>query len=818
MAQEEIMIHKRKYLNKRYKLHLHSLVFANMMNTSQCILSFLLILGAFISTSDAAERAVSNGVSRGWELASFRKRESLGEHEIKVLVALSQRNLHQLESEFWDVSDPRSNSYGRYKSFHEVVNMVSPSQSSIDQVTSYFKEKGIHSSKIELHSSRDFMSVSMTLAQAEDIFQTVYEPYVHSKSDRVAVGMSKSYNLDDKIDGHIDFISGFSSISVARTALVERQDRATRNVPRAPFAASSAPYIRYLYSGYTEVDVRVILLCPDGSAPTISGNSTVGSTIGCGAVNITHASLAAVSRVTNNTLFNELVDISTLTVYTCSDFNDTCAQVAQAYNFSTGAAYVPIVINNTGISTYVPYTVKVFVVYSDNTTSNTTESSEAEEADIASPNFLHTLYSVKTSPVVKSPNNNQSVVQFEGQSYNTGDLQKFFALYNIPDYSNLVQVVHPENNDPSNPGDEASLDIQSIMGIAQNCTTIFWANNNTGSTTDDHLSWITEVLNQPTSPLVFSLSYGNSEGLDYNASYVQRTNYEFMKAGLRGITIVYSAGDDGAFNAGGSNGALDPSFPASSPYITSVGGTQLYSRTNSTCFKGDTYTCTPEEVVSSIVNGALITGGGGFSNLFPRPSYQDAIVVKYLPLLQGFTGFNSSNRVYPDISTIAHNAPEFINGGFEIGDGTSASAPYFAGLVTLLNDLRLQYGNAPLGFLNPFIYSLNTSAFTDVVRGNNNCSSLLCFPVGYNALPGFDAASGRGTPIFDQWAAAVLALPPTNSTTPTPAPTSTSTSSTSSSSTTNATTSHTTTATSGASRISVVGTMFGFLIVLICIM
>jgi hypothetical protein len=62
------------------------------------------------------------------------------------------------------------------------------------------------------------------------------------------------------------------------------------------------------------------------------------------------------------------------------------------------------------------------------------------------------------------------------------------------------------------------------MGIAQNATTIFWVNNNTGSTIDDHLAWITEVLNQPTSPLVFSLSYGNSEGKDYHADYVTRTN------------------------------------------------------------------------------------------------------------------------------------------------------------------------------------------------------------------------------------------------------------------------------------------------------
>eukprot|EP00026_Physarum_polycephalum_P016455 Phypoly_transcript_17365.p1 GENE.Phypoly_transcript_17365~~Phypoly_transcript_17365.p1 ORF type:complete len:153 (-),score=36.77 Phypoly_transcript_17365:84-542(-) len=134
-------------------------------------------------------------------------------------------------------------------------------------------------------------------------------------------------------------------------------------------------------------------------------------------------------------------------------------------------------------------------------------------------------------------------------------------------------------------------------------------------------------------------------------------------------------------------------------------------------------------------------------------------------------------------------------------DGTSASAPYFAGLVTLLNDLRLQYGNAPLGFLNPFIYSLKDAAFNDIVRGNNNCTETLCYPIGYNALPGFDAATGRGTPVFDQWAAAVLALPPTNTTNPTPSPTSSTTTGNSTSSTSTSSTTSTT-ATSSASQLS----------------
>lgn len=62
------------------------------------------------------------------------------------------------------------------------------------------------------------------------------------------------------------------------------------------------------------------------------------------------------------------------------------------------------------------------------------------------------------------------------------------------------------------------------MGNARNCKTYFWANNATDSSVDDHLSWIIDVLNTPYPPLVHSVSYINSETLDYALDYVTRTN------------------------------------------------------------------------------------------------------------------------------------------------------------------------------------------------------------------------------------------------------------------------------------------------------
>jgi tripeptidyl-peptidase-1 len=63
---------------------------------------------------------------------------------------------------------------------------------------------------------------------------------------------------------------------------------------------------------------------------------------------------------------------------------------------------------------------------------------------------------------------------------------------------------------------------------------------------------------------------------------------------------------------------------------------------------------------------------------------------------------------------LGHNVPIVVGGQNASVDGTSASAPFFAGFITLLNDVRLTAGLSPFGFLNPFIYSLPSSAFNGI--------------------------------------------------------------------------------------------------------
>jgi tripeptidyl-peptidase-1 len=84
--------------------------------------------------------------------------------------------------------------------------------------------------------------------------------------------------------------------------------------------------------------------------------------------------------------------------------------------------------------------------------------------------------------------------------------------------------------------------------------------------------------------------------------------------------------------------------------------------------------------------------------------------------------FNASGRAYPDITTYASNYFVFLAGEVIRESGTSASAPVFAAMVTLWNDMRIAYGLPPMGFIAPFLYSIyaeHPEAFNDIVTGNN---------------------------------------------------------------------------------------------------
>lgn len=252
---------------------------------------------------------------------------------------------------------------------------------------------------------------------------------------------------------------------------------------------------------------------------------------------------------------------------------------------------------------------------------------------------------------------------------------------------------------------------------------------------------------------------------------------EASKLAALGVTIAVATGDDGApnkavinnkstclcnFDSSSSeftatksptpwtgNGYF-PNFPASNPWVTAVGATMGPEEGKA------------EEVCSSD-NGGIITSGGGFSSYYNTPSWQQSTLDYYFNnhRTKSYTdGYNPNGRAYPDISFIGVRYEIYLSSKITYMYGTSASAPVFAGFISLVNTLRIENNLSPIGFINPTLYEVglnNTlglgnifnATFNDVTKGNNKCcagqTSPVCCTSGFSASPGWDPTTGWGS-------------------------------------------------------------------------
>ena len=234
-----------------------------------------------------------------------------------------------------------------------------------------------------------------------------------------------------------------------------------------------------------------------------------------------------------------------------------------------------------------------------------------------------------------------------------------------------------------------------------------------------------------------------------------------MKLGMQGVTVLYSSGDygvagnggqcctqaacaGGTYNDGGS-GTFNPSFPGTCPYVTSVGATQVVPGASVTA---------PEQACETV-----IYSGGGFSNVFPIPSYQSAAVAAYFEtsgLEYTPTQYNNSQTVrgFPDISANGADYVIAIGGTLSLIYGTSASSPTVGSIITLINEERASAGKGPVGFLNPSLYA-NPGILNDITAGGNQG----CGTAGFTAAAGWDPVTGLGTPNYGKMLKLFLSLP-----------------------------------------------------------
>ena len=147
--------------------------------------------------------------------------------------------------------------------------------------------------------------------------------------------------------------------------------------------------------------------------------------------------------------------------------------------------------------------------------------------------------------------------------------------------------------------------------------------------------------------------------------------------------------------------------------------------------------------------------GGGFSDVYARPTYQNTAVSAYLSKSITFppsSYYKSGNRATPDVSIYASSFPVIIAGALNFIGGTSLSSPLWGGVVSLINEISTKYTGKTVGFVNPLLYTMWSSdptTFIDITSGNNaGCPSSPCAQTctGFYATSGYDAVTGLGSP------------------------------------------------------------------------
>jgi tripeptidyl-peptidase-1 len=358
-----------------------------------------------------------------------------------------------------------------------------------------------------------------------------------------------------------------------------------------------------------------------------------------------------------------------------------------------------------------------------------------------SPQLLYDYYGILNPKVSVNSSSTLSVLEAEESDFSNSDLEIFQKDFNLSIH-NVTTIIGPNDEslcsgDSDNCG-EANLDVQYILATAQNAELTFW----NIESKNYFIDWIRAVSNTENPPLVHSISYGGFEPLVEDMEYFSA---EAKKLGLRGITILAASGDDGVANINDypDGCGYHPSFPAISPFVTAVGATQGPQELK------------PEIGCSALTNGGF-TSGGGFSNHFARPVYQENQVSAFLNQTDALQGYNADGRGIPDISALGRNYAIIVGKDFQLVSGTSASTPVVAGMIALINDCRILKGKNPLGFLNQALYSLDPSVFNDITEGENNCGhdeiygfGPICCQQGFSAAPGWDPVTGLGTPKFE---------------------------------------------------------------------
>ncbi len=325
---------------------------------------------------------------------------------------------------------------------------------------------------------------------------------------------------------------------------------------------------------------------------------------------------------------------------------------------------------------------------------------------------------------------NMTVNLVEIDGFDQYDIQNYFDCINFHGKLNVANI----DGSPNQAIGESTLDIEMVAGLARSVNIVDYQTD--GNTNGDIWTQINDELqqiindntNNASSGSVVSISLGAAEDQITAGDRVAIEKSIQILTQVEHMTVFVASGDCGAFTDRVFR-SLSVSFPASDPWSTSVGGTEL-----SVGGSGNR----ANEIVWSNASNPLSCknrwgSGGGLSRVYARPSWQDAYGVQ--------NQYSSGAREIPDISAAAYALAVYFNGQWGAVGGTSAASPIWAAGQSLVNQGLIKqlgkYAYSPRMFYLAADRNNSMHPYYDVTRGNN---------LYYPATPGWDYPSGLGTP------------------------------------------------------------------------
>ena len=336
------------------------------------------------------------------------------------------------------------------------------------------------------------------------------------------------------------------------------------------------------------------------------------------------------------------------------------------------------------------------------------------------------------------------------------DMAGFDELFHLPTARMRVVTTLAGANSPWLAFGEEVLDVELVHALAPRATLVILLLPSTTLDNTPHAvaAVLAELRLGPALGGVMSISAAGQIGGEHCVSRAQagRVNAALQATVDRGMTVVTASGDIGAAayqcDLYSALTGTAPAAPvrgvlllASDPYVLGAGGTSLTASHATGAWISETAWGLASGNPGN-AGGSFQASGGGFSQLFARPSYQ-----------AGVPGISASRGV-PDVSADASDrtgvAVVFSNGTrdtVQSHGGTSASAPIWAALIALAD----QYAGRHLGFINPAIYRIargphDHQAFHDITTGNNTVRFPPATITGYQAASGWDPVTGWGSP------------------------------------------------------------------------